>query len=106
QRVMIAMALACEPSLLIADEPTTALDVTVQAQILQIIRSLQDDMNMGVIFITHDMGVVAQIADQVMVMRKGDTVERGDSKRIFSMPQHSYTKALLAAVPRLGAMRG
>ncbi|MFA4912673.1 MAG: dipeptide ABC transporter ATP-binding protein [Burkholderiaceae bacterium] len=106
QRIMIAMALACEPTLLIADEPTTALDVTVQAQILQIIRSLQDDMDMGVIFITHDMGVVAQVADKVMVMRHGDTVERGEVATIFSAPAHAYTRALLAAVPQLGAMHG
>jgi glutathione transport system ATP-binding protein len=106
QRVMIAMALACEPTLLIADEPTTALDVTVQAQILQIIRSLQDDMDMGVIFITHDMGVVAQIADHVMVMRQGDTVERGTVDKVFGSPEHAYTRALLAAVPKLGAMSG
>ncbi|MFJ2994215.1 dipeptide ABC transporter ATP-binding protein [Pandoraea sp. NPDC087047] len=106
QRVMIAMALACEPALLIADEPTTALDVTVQAQILQLIRQLQDDMDMGVVIITHDMGVVAQVADDVMVMRHGETVERGTATSIFSSPQHDYTRALLAAVPRLGAMTG
>ncbi|WP_156393285.1 dipeptide ABC transporter ATP-binding protein [Burkholderia sp. Leaf177] len=106
QRVMIAMALACEPALLIADEPTTALDVTVQAQILQIIRELQSEMDMGVIFITHDMGVVAQIADDVMVMRQGDTLERGTAKKIFGSPDHAYTRALLAAVPKLGAMKG
>ncbi|WP_429932830.1 dipeptide ABC transporter ATP-binding protein [Agrobacterium vitis] len=106
QRVMIAMALACRPSLLIADEPTTALDVTVQAQILQLIRQLQDDMNMGVLFITHDMGVVAEIADRVLVMRQGEKVEHGASKDVFERPNHPYTKALLAAVPRLGAMAG
>ncbi|OLP46919.1 dipeptide ABC transporter ATP-binding protein [Rhizobium oryziradicis] len=106
QRVMIAMALACRPSLLIADEPTTALDVTVQAQILQMIRQLQDDMNMGVLFITHDMGVVAEIADRVLVMCQGEKVEHGASKEVFEQPKHPYTKALLAAVPRLGAMAG
>jgi glutathione transport system ATP-binding protein len=106
QRVMIAMALSCEPTLLIADEPTTALDVTVQSQILQIIRGLQNDLDMGVIFITHDMGVVAQIADTVMVMRTGETVERGSVTSIFAQPQHQYTRRLLAAVPRLGAMEG
>ncbi|MCF1436272.1 dipeptide ABC transporter ATP-binding protein [Agrobacterium vitis] len=106
QRVMIAMALACRPSLLIADEPTTALDVTVQAQILQLIRQLQDDMNMGVLFITHDMGVVAEIADRVLVMRQGEKVEHGASKDVFERPNHPYTQALLAAVPRLGAMAG
>lgn len=106
QRVMIAMALACRPRLLIADEPTTALDVTVQAQILHLIRSLQAEMNMGVLLITHDMGVVAECADQVVVMRGGDELERGDVKRIFSAPTHPYTRALLAAVPKLGDMHG
>ncbi|KND60743.1 Dipeptide transport ATP-binding protein DppD [Candidatus Burkholderia verschuerenii] len=106
QRVMIAMALSCKPALLIADEPTTALDVTIQAQILQLIRGLQDEMNMGVIFITHDMGVVAEVADRVLVMYRGDKVEEAPSDTLFSMPKHPYTKALLAAVPTLGAMRG
>jgi glutathione transport system ATP-binding protein len=106
QRIMIAMALVCEPTLLIADEPTTALDVTVQSQILQIIRGLQDDLHMGVVFITHDMGVVAEIADEVMVMRNGETVEHGSVGSIFARPQHPYSRNLLAAVPQLGAMRG
>ncbi len=106
QRVMIAMALSCRPSLLIADEPTTALDVTIQAQILQLIRELQREMRMGVIFITHDMGVVAEIADRVLVMYAGERVEEGSSEQIFAAPRHPYTQALLAAVPRLGAMRG
>src|SRR5471030_1968878 len=106
QRVMIAMALSCKPALLIADEPTTALDVTIQAQILQLIRGLQDEMNMGVIFITHDMGVVAEVADRVLVMYHGEKVEEGASGPLFSAPVHPYTKALLAAVPRLGAMSG
>ena len=106
QRVMIAMALACKPALLIADEPTTALDVTIQAQILQLIRGLQDEMNMGVIFITHDMGVVAEVADRVLVMYHGEKVEEGESDTLFAAPKHPYTKALLAAVPRLGAMHG
>ncbi len=106
QRVMIAMALSCKPSLLIADEPTTALDVTIQAQILQLIRALQDEMQMGVIFITHDMGVVAEVADRVLVMYRGDKVEEGASEEVFSRPRHRYTRALLAAVPRLGAMQG
>jgi len=106
QRVMIAMALSCHPALLIADEPTTALDVTVQAQILQLIRTLQDEMRMGVIFITHDMGVVAEVADRVLVMYKGAKVEEGDARQIFSAPVHPYTKALLAAVPKLGSMHG
>jgi glutathione transport system ATP-binding protein len=106
QRVMIAMALSCKPQLLIADEPTTALDVTIQAQILQLIRELQKEMRMGVLFITHDMGVVAEIADRVLVMYRGDKVEAGSSDTVFASPQHPYTKALLSAVPKLGAMQG
>ncbi|GJH11490.1 dipeptide ABC transporter ATP-binding protein [Caballeronia novacaledonica] len=106
QRVMIAMALSCKPALLIADEPTTALDVTIQAQILQLVRGLQDEMNMGVIFITHDMGVVAEVADRVLVMYRGEKVEEAHSDTLFHAPKHPYTKALLAAVPTLGAMRG
>ncbi|EIC83202.1 dipeptide ABC transporter ATP-binding protein [Serratia sp. M24T3] len=106
QRVMIAMALSCKPALLIADEPTTALDVTIQAQILQLIRVLQQEMQMAVIFITHDMGVVAEIADRVLVMYKGESVESGEVGRVFAAPQHPYTRALLAAVPKLGAMKG
>ncbi|MBO9331344.1 dipeptide ABC transporter ATP-binding protein [Achromobacter xylosoxidans] len=106
QRVMIAMALSCKPQLLIADEPTTALDVTIQAQILQLIRQLQEEMDMGVIFITHDMGVVAEVADRVLVMYRGDKVEEGGSDEVFARPQHAYTRALLSAVPRLGAMQG
>ncbi|MFL9880466.1 dipeptide ABC transporter ATP-binding protein [Herbaspirillum rhizosphaerae] len=106
QRVMIAMALSCKPSLLIADEPTTALDVTIQAQILQLIRSLQKEMHMAVVFITHDMGVVAEIADRVVVMCRGDKVEENDVRSIFAAPAHPYTQGLLAAVPRLGAMKG
>ncbi|ENG6106495.1 MAG: dipeptide ABC transporter ATP-binding protein [Serratia liquefaciens] len=104
QRVMIAMALSCKPALLIADEPTTALDVTIQAQILQLIRVLQQEMQMGVIFITHDMGVVAEIADRVLVMRQGEQVEQGPVRELFAAPQQPYTQALLAAVPRLGSM--
>ncbi|WP_250473608.1 dipeptide ABC transporter ATP-binding protein [Caballeronia sp. GAFFF1] len=106
QRVMIAMALSCKPALLIADEPTTALDVTIQAQILQLVRGLQDEMNMAVIFITHDMGVVAEVADRVLVMYRGEKVEEGRSDELFRNPKHAYTKALLAAVPTLGAMHG
>ncbi len=106
QRVMIAMALSCKPALLIADEPTTALDVTIQAQILQLIRVLQKEMEMGVIFITHDMGVVAEMADRVQVMYRGEVVETGPVDMLFHAPQQDYTKALLAAVPRLGAMTG
>ncbi len=106
QRVMIAMALACNPQLLIADEPTTALDVTIQAQILGLIRTLQKQFSMAVVFITHDMGVVAELADRVVVMYKGRIVEENDVYAIFAKPAHPYTRALLQAVPRLGCMRG
>lgn len=106
QRVMIAMALSCRPQLLIADEPTTALDVTIQAQILQLIRQIQQEMHMAVIFITHDMGVVAEIADRVLVMYHGETVEEAESNVLFKNPQQNYTKALLSAVPVLGSMSG
>jgi glutathione transport system ATP-binding protein len=106
QRVMIAMALSCRPKLLIADEPTTALDVTIQAQILNIIREQQSAMGMAVIFITHDMGVVAEMADDVVVMRAGEKVEEGPVRRIFTEPSHPYARALLAAVPRLGSLAG
>ncbi len=106
QRVMIAMALSCEPRLLIADEPTTALDVTIQKQILNLIRELQRDLGTAVIFITHDMGVVAEMADEVVVMWRGNKVEQGPVDQIFNAPQHPYTQALLAAVPRLGSMAG
>ena len=106
QRVMIAMALSCKPRLLIADEPTTALDVTIQAQVLSLIRLLQDELHMAVLFITHDMGVVAEMADRVLVMLRGDKVEESDCAHLFTAPQHPYTRVLLAAVPTLGAMRG
>ena len=106
QRVMIAMALSCHPQLLIADEPTTALDVTIQAQILNIIREQQREMNMAVIFITHDMGVVAEMGDEVVVMKGGEKVEAGPVRQIFYTPKHPYTRSLLAAVPRLGSMAG
>ena len=106
QRVMIAMALSCKPTLLIADEPTTALDVTIQAQILDLIKKLQMDIGMSVVFITHDMGVVAEVADRVVVMLRGKKVEEGTANEIFHNPQHPYTKALLAAVPKLGSMKG
>ena len=99
QRVMIAMSIACEPSLLIADEPTTALDVTVQAQILKLLHELKDRMNMGMLFITHDFGVVADIADNVVVMFRGQIVESGSREQVLANPQHPYTKALLACVP-------
>ena len=106
QRVMIAMALACRPSLLIADEPTTALDVTIQAQILDLIKALQEEIGMAVLFITHDMGVVAEVADRVAVMLNGNKVEEGPAVDIFGSPQHPYTQALLNAVPKLGSMQG
>ncbi len=106
QRVMIAMALACRPKVLIADEPTTALDVTIQAQILTIIRDLQQELGMAVIFITHDMGVVAEVADDVVVMWKGKKVEEGTVADIFGNPAHPYTQTLLSAVPKLGSMTG
>jgi len=105
QRVMIAMALACTPSLLIADEPTTALDVTTQSQILDLIRGLQDELGMAVMFITHDLGVVAEIADEVAVMYLGLVVERGSVDEIFHNPKHPYTQALLRSIPRLGQER-
>jgi glutathione transport system ATP-binding protein len=104
QRVMIAMALACRPSLMILDEPTTALDVTIQAQILDLVRALQREIGMAVLFITHDMGVVAEIADRVCVMLKGEIVETGPVHDIFNNPKHRYTRALISAVPRLGSM--
>ncbi|MFN3208868.1 MAG: ABC transporter ATP-binding protein [Roseovarius sp.] len=106
QRVMIAMALACEPRLLIADEPTTALDVTTQAGILELIDRLRQDHGTAVLFITHDMGVVAQIADRVVVLKDGKKIEEGPVSQVFSAPSQAYTRQLLAAVPRLGDMRG
>ena len=106
QRVVIAMALACEPRLLIADEPTTALDVTIQAEILALVDRLKRETGTAVMFITHDMAVVAQMADRVVVMFRGNKVEEGTVEEIFENPQHAYTKALLAAVPKLGEMRG
>lgn len=105
QRVMIAMALSCNPKLLIADEPTTALDVTIQAQILQLIRKLRDERGMAVLFITHDLGVIAEIADEVAVMYRGKLVEYETAKNIFTRPQHPYTKGLLACRPRLETTR-
>jgi peptide/nickel transport system ATP-binding protein len=106
QRVMIAMALACKPKLLIADEPTTALDVTIQAQILELLKELQQEEGMSILFITHDMGVVAEIADRTVVMYGGQAVETDATSQIFAAPSHPYTRALLAAVPRLGSMDG
>ncbi|KGD94342.1 ABC transporter ATP-binding protein [Rhizobium sp. YS-1r] len=105
QRVMIAMALASRPKLLIADEPTTALDVTIQGQILDLIKVLQEEEGMSVLFITHDMGVVAEIADRTIVMYRGEAVESGPTEEIFHRGKHPYTRALLSAVPRLGSMR-
>jgi len=104
QRVMIAMALALEPALLIADEPTTALDVTTQAQILELINDIQEEKQMGVMFVTHDFGVVAEIADRIIVMEKGHIVEQGDADQVLNNPTHSYTKKLIAAVPRRRTM--
>lgn len=106
QRVMIAMAALCQPELLIADEPTTALDVTVQAQILAIIREMQAEMGMSVLFISHDMGVVAEMADDIVVMRHGLMVEQGVASQILHAPSADYTKALMSAVPQIGAMQG
>ena len=106
QRLMIAMALSCKPKLLIADEPSTALDVTIQAQIIDLIRLLQNEVGMAVLFITHDMGVVAEVADRVIVMYEGNIVEEGPVKEIFYQPTHEYTKRLINAVPKLGSMKG
>ena len=106
QRVMIAMALACDPAILIADEPTTALDVTIQAQILALIAEMQRETGAAVLIITHDMGVVAEIADEVVVMQQSRLVERGNVSDIFDRPREPYTQSLLAAVPRLGSMAG
>jgi oligopeptide/dipeptide ABC transporter ATP-binding protein len=105
QRVMLAMALMCEPKLLIADEPTTALDVTVQAQILDLLRSLQHDLNMSVVFVTHDLGVVADLCDRVAVMYAGQIVEQAPVGSLFARPQHPYTEGLLRAMPQAGAPR-
>ena len=99
QRVMIAMALACEPDILIADEPTTALDVTIQAQILELMKSLQEELGMAIIMITHDLGVVAQLCDEVIVMYAGSICEQGSADEIFYSPKHEYTKGLLRSIP-------
>jgi peptide/nickel transport system ATP-binding protein len=101
QRAMIAMALACNPQLLIADEPTTALDVTVQAQILDLIRDLQSEFGSAVIIITHDLGVVAELADDLLVMYGGKAVEQGSCEAIFRQPEHPYTWGLLSSMPRM-----
>ncbi|GAA8291397.1 ABC transporter ATP-binding protein [Helicobacter pylori] len=102
QRVMIAMAMVCEPEILIADEPTTALDVTIQAQILELMKELQQKKGTSILFITHDLGVVAQIADEMVVMYKGHVVEQASAKELFADPRHPYTKALLSAIPKPG----
>ena len=104
QRVMIAMALACEPDILIADEPTTALDVTIQAQILELMKSLQKELGMAIIMITHDLGVVAQMCDEIVVMYAGSYCERGTAEEIFYNPRHEYTKGLLRSIPTMGTM--
>lgn len=101
QRVMIAIAIACQPKLLIADEPTTALDVTVQAQILELLKSIQEENDMSIILITHDLGVVAEMCDEVIVMYAGKIVERTNADRLFHHPQHPYTKLLMASIPRI-----
>ena len=106
QRAMIAQALACDPALLVADEPTTALDVTVQAEILKLMRDLRDRIDAGVILITHDMGVVADLSDRVIVMQRGLIVESGTAQQVFKAPEHPYTQSLLAAVPHLGSQTG
>ena len=106
QRVMIAMALSCDPRVLIADEPTTALDVTIQAQMLGLMRELQQDSNAAVMLITHDMGVVAEVADDIVVMRNSKLVETGSVFEVFENPRVHYTRALLASIPRLGSMTG
>ena len=105
QRVMIAMALSCNPALLIADEPTTAVDVTTQAQILELLEELQDEFGMAIMLITHDLGVVAEMADDVVVMYLGQVAERGDVDSIFHDPKHPYTQSLLKSIPRLGISR-
>lgn len=104
QRVVIAIALACKPSLLIADEPTTALDVTIQAQILELIKELQREMGMSVILITHDLGVIAETCERVVVMYAGKVAEKGDVFQLFDTPKHPYTKGLLASIPRLDSI--
>src|SRR4029077_13694043 len=105
QRVMIAMALMCDPDLLVADEPTTALDVTVQAQILRLLASLKRDFGLSILLITHDLGIVARVADRVSVMYAGEVVERASTAQLFASPQHPYTRGLLSCVPVPGKMR-
>jgi peptide/nickel transport system ATP-binding protein/oligopeptide transport system ATP-binding protein len=105
QRVMIAIALACDPDVLIADEPTTALDVTIQAQILELVKELRQKLGMAIIWITHDLGVIAGIADRVMVMYGGQIVEQAPVRELFANPQHPYTRALLKTIPRISGER-
>ncbi len=105
QRVMIAMALACEPRILVADEPTTALDVTIQKQILDLLRELRQKLEMSIILITHNFGIISDFADEVLVMYQGHIVERGETQKVLHSPKHPYTKALINCIPRLGANR-
>ncbi len=105
QRAMIAMALSCHPDLLVADEPTTALDVTIQAQIMEKLRELKSQLRMAILLITHNFGIIDGIADNVVVMFRGDIVEYGETKRVLSNPQHAYTKALIDCIPKLGAKK-
>jgi len=105
QRAMIAMALSCHPDLLVADEPTTALDVTIQAQIMEKLRELKSQLRMAILLITHNFGIIDGIADNVVVMFRGDIVEYGDTRRVLSNPQHAYTKALIDCIPKLGAKK-
>ncbi|MGF1484695.1 MAG: ABC transporter ATP-binding protein [Opitutales bacterium] len=102
QRVMIAMALSCEPQILVADEPTTALDVTIQAQIMNLLRAIREQLNMSILLITHNFGIIKDFADEVLVMFRGEVVERGPTDEVIHNPQHPYTKALIACIPRLG----
>ena len=103
QRIMIAMALACEPQLLVADEPTTALDVTIQKQIIDLLKEVRKELNMAIILITHNFGIVKDFADKVIVMYRGKIVERGTTEQILNNPQHPYTQALINCIPKLGA---
>ena len=104
QRVLIAMAIACRPRLLIADEPTTALDVTVQAQVLELLSSLQQEFGMAVLFVTHDLGVIAEVCDRVAVMYAGQIVEESPVQNLFAHPKHPYTEGLLGAMPQVGRL--
>ena len=103
QRIMIAMALACEPQILVADEPTTALDVTIQKQIIDLLKEVRKELNMAIILITHNFGIVKDFTDKVLVMYRGEIVERGTTEQILNSPQHKYTQALINCIPKLGA---